>query len=208
MQSSKFTQVLPKIERFKILFQYALMVLCSCVVGVLFHSFLGSDYLLGIYSAIEDHFNSLALYCDTLTKAAVAIVKYSSAEIISVLLIFISSFAVFNYVACDVILIYNAFRFAFSATLLLSAVHSPWADIGISSLEAVSFAISRLAIILVLLIYSYYSAVYSCALRVQKENGRSSFKYRHIASYFLVTLSYVGSLLIINAFYLLFIYFL
>lgn len=203
MDISKLKLSLPRIERVKILFQYFLMLFCAFVLGALIKNFLSENYIISLHEIICGHFNSDLFSYSKSAEMLIQVIKYSLSDIISVSLIFVSSFAVFNYISSDLVLIYNGIKYGFSAFFLISEMFTDTQIAGISFFDVFSFILFKLSILAVLLTYSYYSAIYSSAFKRQAPNGRSVIIWKPLASYLVATLSCIGAFLMLNALYLL-----
>jgi len=189
------------IERAKIGFQFILMTVCSFIMGALIISFLNEEFYGKSVLRVSTHFETVFINCSEAREYIFSILLYALSDIISVAAIFIVSFAVFNYVASDIVLIYNGIKSGFAVFFLYPFVSNASLAYNIGFLRYLIFVFFKTIILLLILDYSYRSGVYSVKLKTFNNTGRSDIKPRVLFPFVLNTLTYIGAVIILNALY-------
>lgn len=197
-----------RLERIKILFQFLLMLVCSFAIGWMLANSVSEAFYQNSVLGISAHFETVFINCNTFYDYIKAILLYALSDILSVFIIFIVSFSAFNYVISDFLLVYNGIRVGFSVSFLSSFISDPIFAYNVGLLRYIVFAFFKAVILLLILDYSYRAAVYSQKLKITSPNGRPNIKIKVFLPFIVYTLTYVGSVIIINGVYCWLIYFL
>ena len=189
------------IERAKIGFQFILMTVCSFTIGALFISFLSEEFFAQSALKLSTHFETVFINCSSIREYLFSVLLYALSDIISIAIIFVVSFAVFNYIASDIVLIYNGIKTGFTVFFLYSFVSNVALTYNIGVLRYWVFAFFKAVILLLILDYSYRSAVYSAKFKIFNNTGRPEITPKVLFSFILKTLTYMGAVIILNALY-------
>jgi hypothetical protein len=192
----------------KILFQFLLMVLCSATIGWMLVNTLSEASYHNSEFRISSHFETVFINCKILYDYIKAILLYSLSDILSLLIIFVASFSVFNYIVSDLLLVYNGMRIGFSLPFLYAFISDPVFVYNIGLLKYIVFVFFKVGILILILDYAYRAAVYSQKLKITAPNGRPNIKIKVLFPFIIYTFTYIGSLIIINGAYCWLIYFL
>lgn len=189
------------IERAKIGFQFILMTVCSFLMGALLISFLSEEFYAKSVLRVSTHFETVFINCSELREYIFSVLLYALSDIISIAVVFVVSFAVFNYIASDIVLIYNGIKTGFTVFFLYSFVSNASLAYNIGSLRYLIFVFFKAVILLLILDYSYRSAVYSAKFKTFNNMGRPNINPKVLFPFILNTLTYIGSVIILNALY-------
>jgi hypothetical protein len=188
-----------RIERYKIAFQFFLMLTASIICGVCLTKILSEGLRSNAYEKIIRHFIS-AKIPRTFFEYFVDYIKMSSMDILIILGIFIFSFSFINYVVTDILIVFIGMRFGFGAFLLSSTLN-------VSFTDKMAFYIFKIIIIVMMFVFSYMMAVYSLEIRRFSSNGRLINSKRKLGSMIICFVTFIGLILISNGLYCLCIYF-
>lgn len=190
-----------RLERVKIAFQFLLMTVCSLTIGFLISGALSDSFYEESVLGVSSHFETLFVNCGSIYDYISCIALYSIYDIICIAVIFCVSFAAFNYVATDFVLVYNGVRSGLAISFLFAFVTAERCSYGIGLGRYTVFIIFKLAILVLLFSYSYRAAVSSSTLRRTEKNGRIVINPRMALRFLLYTFANVGSVLVINGLY-------
>lgn len=190
-----------KLERAKIAFQFLLMTVCSLIMGILISGGLSDSFYSDAVTGISAHFENAFLNCHTFYDKVLHVVLYSLSDLICLTIIFCVSFAVFNYVVSDFVLIYNGIKFGFLTSFLSKYLFGRVASYNINTVEFFTVVFFKVTTLILILDYAYRAAVYSIGLKETKFNGRPSVKLRVLFPFCINTLAYMGSIIILNGLY-------
>lgn len=197
-----------KLERIKILFQFVLMLICSIIIGLMLVNSLSETFYQNSMLGISAHFETVFINCKTFYDYIKAILLCALSDILSLLIIFVVSFSAFNYAVSDILLVYNGLRIGFSVSFLSAFISNSLFAYNIGRLRFVVFVFFKAVILLLILDYAYRAAVYSRKLKLTTPSGRPNIKIKVLLPFTVYTLTYIGSVIIINGVYCWLIYFL
>lgn len=190
-----------KKEKAKILFQFTLMLVASVVCGICFSQLLSENTLFEISKEIQLHFSSFFGNCYYVEDYLGKLLCLSSSNLISILILFIFSFSFLNYIISDIIITFHGFCFGMNFSLF-RMISFP--QIGTRS--SLLYLVSHFLLLLLLSFYAYTMALYSLKLRLFTNNGRAIVSKKLLFKIILFTLTILGTILIINGLYCLFIF--
>lgn len=197
-----------RIERTKIAFQFILMSVCSVLIGFLLVGVLSENIYSDNVFRVSDHFKKMFIGCESFGDYFSCILSFALSDIICILIIFAVSFALFNYVVSDFVLIYSGFRFGFITSFLSSFVSNTEYAYSIGWIKYLVFIFFKSAVFILLWDYSYRSAVYSANLKETSSIGRPNLKIKVVVPFLVNTLARIGAVIILDGLYCGLIYFL
>ena len=174
-----------RLEKQKIVFQFALVLMASLIAGVLFVGLVSDDVLNLISERISRHFlskNSTSFF-----------VRNCAANVICVFALYLFSFSFINYVVSDIILAFTGLCFGIFSRLCT-----------LTSVENTIYIFFKLLLLLLIFVYSCKIAIDSLRLKKILPNGRVSIENKIFAQITLLTAVSVLIILIINGLYCLF----
>lgn len=189
------------VERAKIGFQFVLMTVCSFLMGALLISFLSVEFYSQSVLRVSTHFETVFINCSDVKDYIFSILLYALGDIISIAVVFVVSFAVFNYTVSDIVLIYNGIKVGFAVFFLYSFVSNTSIAYNIGVLRYIIFVFFKAVLLLLILDYSYRSAVYSAKFKSVNKAGRPDIKPKVLFPFMLNTLTYIGAVIILNGLY-------
>ncbi len=201
-------KVLSKIERKKIAFQFILTSVCSALLGLLLVRALSESVYFDNILLVSTHFEKIFIDCKGFYDYFFCILSYALSDIICVLIVFAVSFAVFNYVVSDFVLIYSGVRFGLIISFLYSFVSNAGYTYNIGWVRYLVFIFFKAAVFILLLDYSYRAAVYSVNLKKISAAGRPNLKFKVLLPFLVNTFARIGGVIILNGLYCALIYFL
>ena len=187
-------------ERKKILFQYTLVLIGACLVGILIPFLFKLNYLELIDERLDQHFNGMFFECYSWFQVIEMIVRYSFIHVGCLLLIYLFSFSMINYPISSLVLGFEGLRSSFSLCVLFL-----FGDTGI--LISLLFLVSKILWLCLLLAASYRMAVYSLDLKRVSQLGRPMFSWKTVACLTRCVICFIGSIMIIHFIYCGLIYF-
>lgn len=190
-----------KTEKAKILFQFILMLIASVVCGIFFSQLLSENVLFEINKKIQLYFSSFFYNCYYAEDYLDNFLYLSSFDLISAFILFIFSFSFLNYIVSDIIIISHGFCFGMNLSIFKMISFS---QIGTS--RSLLYFVSRFILLLLLSFCAYTMALYSLRLRLFTNNGRAIINKKLFLKMFLFTLTMLGTILMINGLYCLFIF--
>ena len=190
-----------KLERVKIAFQFLLMTVCSLIIGFLISGALSDGFYEKSVLGVSSHFETLFIDCSEPYDYISCIALYSVYDIICIAVVFFVSFAAFNYVATDFVLIYNGTRFGLAVSFLSAFIDSQRYSYGIGIIRYIVFIFFKTAILILLFGYSYRAAILSGELRRMGANGRIVINPKTLLYFLLYTFANIGSVLLLNGLY-------
>jgi len=116
-------------------------------------------------------------------------------------LLFVFSFSFINYAVSDLIIVFLGFRYGLMSSIIKQASFSV---VGIGN--SLSYWIIRMAVLLVVTFYSCKIAFYSLSVRKFSKNGRLVINNASLLRAVLLTIMTVGSVLILEALYCVFVF--
>lgn len=197
-----------KLENIKILFQFLLMLICSLTIGGVLIKSLPETFYQSLIVRVSAHFETVFINCDGIYDHIKTILLYALSDILSVAIIFVVSFSAFNYVLSDFLLVYNGIRTGASVCFLYMFISNPVFVYNIGLLRYIVFLFFKAVILILIFDYAYRAAVYSRKLKITTPSGRPNIKIKVFFPFVMYTLTYIGSLIIINGAYCWLIYFL
>lgn len=195
-----------RIERLKIIFQFAVTIVCSFIMGLLLIRMLPEQFYSNSVLRVSTHFETVFINCEGLYDYVLCILKYSLSDIICIVALFLVSFFTFNYVASDIVLIYNGIKIGSTLSFLWAFIANTALSYNLGVLRYVVVVVFKLALLILIFDYSCRSALYSHKLKVVSATGRPSVKMRALVPFVVNTIAYIGSLIIFNGIYCFLIY--
>ncbi len=191
-----------ELEKRKIVFQFALMLVASVVGGICFSKLLGENIILSLTERISLHFSEQLPKIGALAQLFTTLIRITLPDFICIGILFACSFSFVNYIISDAVLVFAGFRFGLNAALIKLAGISV---IGVGN--SLSFWLLRGVMLPILLIFSCKMAFYSLKLRRSSSaNGRIVFDKRATLSMLFLTFTTAIAAFAINLLYCIFIY--
>ena len=190
-----------QLERIKVIFQYCLMTTCAVFIGIYLATLLSDAFLLQHGSAALKHFSTAFADCDGIWDFTYNLLRYTLWDILCVCVLFFGSFAIFNYVVSDLILLANGFRAAFALTMLIRILASGFPKPPVRILHVFMFFLTHVSMPFLLLFYACLAASYARRFRTFNGVGRASIHADVLFPFILRTLSMIGSMILIHGIY-------
>lgn len=188
-------------ERCKIVFQFVLMLIASVLCGIFFTRLLSDEYLNSVLFDISKHFNAPFRELGEPREILMRYLSYCLSDLCCIVLVYLFSFSFINYAVTDMVIVFCGFKFGLSAALIWKITF-----VRIGFANCILFFALRGVLLVILLIYSYRMAIYSLHIRRFSSNGRAMIGARDFLNILLLSISVLGSILIINGLYCLLIY--
>ena len=187
-----------KTERKKALFQYCFVCAVSLLVGAFISVFFGKGALLDLGEQIKRHFLSPFPENAPVYNFTISLLYYSALDIACIISAFLFTFSVFNYIASDIILIYQGFSIGLSASIL-----SRYASLfnSISDFYIVWFTIFKILELLFFIFYLNTLTKYSFELKSYSANLRVRLDLKTLLFLLLFMISGCGCVLLLNTVY-------
>ncbi len=185
----------------KILIQYCIMLVTSCIMGALFTSFLSEDSILTLTYKTSLHFEFPFLNCRDFSEIVRFVLRYSISDFICFAIIFIFTFSAFHFIVTDLLLVYQGFKAGFSVTLLYYALIGKAAGYSPGILQFLFFTFAKILLLYIFLIYSCRLTAYSFEIRNISETGHAFINQRKLFLSILYTVIYCGIIFLINGIY-------
>ncbi len=190
-----------RIEKLKIAFQFLLMTVCSLIIGILISRALSADFYENSVLGVSSHFETIFINCSVAYDYILCIAAYSVYDLVCIIGIFLVSFAAFNYVATDMILVYCGLRFGLSVSFLSAFIKNASFAYSIGIIRYIVFIFFKIAVLLLILNYAYIAAVSSISLRRTASNGRMVISSGALLRFMVYTIACAGSVLILSGLY-------
>ena len=194
-----------RLERIKILSLFSSVLLISCILGAIMANYISSSSYANYMFLISTHFETAFLDSSGFVDCARIVTRYALPDIISVLAVFAASFSICNYLITNVVLIYNGLKIGLSIAFL-AQFNANNGLYTVGNTKVIIFALIEFITLLLILYYSYRSALSSVALRRTDQSGRPNLKTKDFLQFASKTLACIGGVLILNALYCAFIY--
>ena len=190
-----------RVERLKIAFQFFIVTAVAFVIGIIVSRSLSSDFGEGFTVDVSSHFENLFINCATIYDHVECLLKYSAVDVICIGAIFLVSFAAFNYIVTELVLLYCGLRCGISVSFLSGFVGASEYAYSVGILRYLVFVFFKTAVMLLVLYYSYTAAVFSGSLRRTMQSGRMVISPKSALKFFVFTLACIGSVLILLGLY-------
>ena len=168
-----------RLERFKIGFQYVLVLLASAVMGWLLAKSDDIQIEQAQMELILGHFFRPFASLPSARQALLTVLSFAASTLLGVALVFLFSFSAINCLINNGILIYFGARTGYTVSLLLQVVMQS-DRIGFG--RWILFFSFKLATMLLLLFCAYRTSEYSCYMRMNSSSGRALFHPRTVLS--------------------------
>ena len=188
------------LEKRKIVFQFVLMMLSSVFAGIFLTKFLSSEYLFEISKKISFHFGANIDNENLIYDIINIYFRLCAVDIICIIIVFLSSFSVLNYLINDGILIFLGMRYGINSALLAAS-----GVLAESVGNSLSFWILRGIALIAIAVYCCRMAFYSLSFRSFSRNGKLIIKRKDLLSSTVFTLTMTGLILLINGLYCIFV---
>lgn len=177
------------IEKRKILFQFALMILAACVGGVCFTEAVAPYLSFRVGQRIVLSFSAPAFSEFKLIDFIYKVIKSCLPYFISVGVVLVFSFSYVSYVISDIVLAINGFY----TGMLITLVNIYTMRIQMAS--SVIFIICIATSLLILFCFTYYCALFSLnvRMRVSAINGRMALSLAGLLLIIIKTLAVCGT---------------
>lgn len=202
---NKFTSMIakrnsPKYISKKSRLSFSLLFLVGFAAGILVFSFGISDgYISVCPDYINKHFSSIFVECDTFSGYISHLLKVSGNDLKHLLLVFVSGFTYFCFIAVSAISFAKGFTLSFSVSYMIAASSS--IDTVDVCIGPALFFFVKLITSIILINLSVRSYIFSYDFRSIKQNcsilRRSPYTYRYVLAF----ISAVGYSLLINLVY-------
>ena len=187
-----------KTEKAKILLQFVIMLIASLMLGIFVSKLLSEETRQGAFSMMLEHFSSRADQ-GRLSDMLSSFLRYSAFDVISFIIIFVFSFSFINYIVSDIILVLYGAKLGLSSSLIISAS-------GLKAFDTVLFFIFKPIVVILIALYCYKMALLALDIRRFSSKGRYLSNSKKTLAMLTVSLVFIGSILLINGLYCLFIY--
>lgn len=188
-----------ELEKNKIIFQFALMLIASVIGGICFSNLLSEVALEKAALRIISHFGVSS--DNGFSRLVWQYLGVCLPDIICALVLFLFSFSFVNYVVSDAVLVFLGFRYGVNSAIIKITSFSV---VGVGN--SLSYWLLRAAVLTVFMIFSCRMAFYSLSLRKFSQNGRLVLDRKALLSQMIYTLTVIGLLLMINGLYCIFIF--
>ncbi|MBQ8818744.1 MAG: hypothetical protein IJZ83_09210 [Clostridia bacterium] len=185
-----------KMEKYKIIFQFALMSLASVIAGICLAHLLNESALEKTLQKIILHFKDSR--GSSFSESALKYAYICLPDIFSIALIFIFSFSFINYVISDFVLVFVGIKFGINASLIKLM---GFEEIGI--INSLSYWLIRFVLLIALTAYSCGMAFYSMEIKKFTQAGRIILNKKTTLLSILLTLTFIGLIFMLNGIYFL-----
>lgn len=185
------------IEKAKIVFQFAVMLVASVIGGMCFSNLLTSSALQRFAAKLYISFNASSgevSFIDIFTKIAVV-------DLVCIVLLFVFSFSFINYIVSDMILLFLGFRFGMNAAIIKL---SGFSQIGLGN--SLSFWVFKGLILFGIMLYTCVVAFKALELRRFGANRRPKISNKTLLHIIFFTALTMVFTLVVDGLYCLFVY--
>ena len=185
------------IEKAKIVFQFAVMLIASVIGGMCFSNMLTESAIQRFTAKLYISFNAMSndvSFLNIFTEVALI-------DVICVALLFVFSFSFINYIVSDMVIIFLGFRFGMNAAIIKLSGFSQ-----IGACNSLSFWIFKGIILFGIMLYACIAAFKALELRRFGANRRPRINNRSLLHIILFTLVAIVFILAVNGLYCLFVY--
>ncbi len=194
------------IEKVKIALQYGLMTVSALVAGATFTFLLQEAAFLSFFYSVFAHFGESFLGIQSLGEASILLLKYSASDMIGAVLLLVFSFSVLNYLASELVLIFEGFKVGFGTCMLVRLLSAKSLRAYIATHLCLAYVAVSWILLICCLVYAWRLAERSLPLRRWDPTGRSMLQVSHILPLLLCFLKYCGWILLFNLLYCLIIF--
>ena len=185
-------------EKKKALFQYLTICIISTLFGATISLFLGDGALLDMGEQIKKHFLSPFPQNAPLYNFVLSVFYYSLDDLICIAGSFLLTFSIFNYIASDIVLLYQGMNAGLSVAVLIkysSLFHS------ISYYYILWFALFRIVALIFYVVYLNTLTNHSFELKSYSANLRAKLDFKILLYLLIFMISGCGFVLLLNAIY-------
>lgn len=180
------------IERKKIFFQFALMLMAAFIGGLCFVAALDTSISHDVRGKIISSFSGISLRDFDLMQFVRSIITACLPYFVSVLIIFVFSFSYVSYVVSDILLALNSFFTGVLVALVALCLTPAY------FLSAAIFIVCTVTSLLVLMYFAYTCALLSLGIRLRVSNGRMIFSGKKLLYATLKTIATLGTFIILT----------
>lgn len=194
---SNYKQKSADIEKAKIVFQFAVMLVASVIGGMCFSNMLSSTAIQRFTAKLYISFNATSAdvsFIDIFTKVAIV-------DVICVALLFVFSFSFINYIVSDMVIVFLGFRYGMSSAIIKL---SDFSQIGLGN--SLLFWIFKGLILFSIMFYASVAAFKALELRRFGANRRPKINNKSLLHIILFTALAMVFTLAVNGLYCLFVY--
>ncbi len=178
-----------RLERFKIGFQYTLVLLASLIVGWLWANASDVPVTQEQLEGILRHFASPLASLPSLREAAPFVLSFAASTLLCVAIVFLFSFSALNCLINNGILIYFGIRTGYTVAILRwGLMHSETFAAQIGWGRWVLFLLFKLALATAFWVFCFRASEHSCYLRMYSESGRAVLHPKTVLSLCALTL--------------------
>ena len=187
-----------KTEQRQALLQYCLVCVISFIGSMIIACFLSKGSLLDIGEQITLHFSAQFSKNAPLYNFIISVLYYSIVDIICIISVFLFTFSIFNYLASDVVLLYQGLNIGLSISILLrySSLFN-----SISIFDIIWFIGCKSVLLIFYIIYLNTLTKYSFELKSYSANLRVSLNFKTLLYLLIFMISGCGFALLLNAIY-------
>jgi len=194
---SKYRKKSADIEKAKIVFQFAVMLITSVLGGMCFSNLMSPSAIQRFTAKLYISFNASSVDVSFLD----IFIKVALVDVICVALLFVFSFSFINYVVSDIVIIFLGFRFGMTAAIIkLSGI----SQIGLAN--SLFYWILKGSILFGILLYACVAAFKALELRRFGANSRPKINSRSLLHIVVSTVVAMAFILAVNGLYCLFVY--
>ena len=188
-------------ERAKIAFQFVLMSVCSLIMGHLIARSFSDAFYVDRSLNVSTHFEAIFLHCSNFGDYFTCILSYALSDLLCVLLIFCVSFATFNYIISDLVLVYSGMRTGLVISFLMFFLSDTNTSYNVAPIKFIVFVVFELLCLIIVWDYSYRAAIHSYELKKVTVSGRSAANTSVVVAFLINTAMYLGTILLISGSY-------
>ena len=191
-----------RLERFKIGFQYTLVLLVSLIVGWLWANASEHPITQEQLSRILGHFDSPLASLPSLREIAPFVLSFAASALLCIAIVFLFSFSALNCLINNGILIYFGVRTGYTVAILRWALmHSETFRLQIGWGRWLLFLLFKLTLMATQWMFCFRASEHSCYLRMYSESGRAILHPKTVLSLCGLTLCSACIVLGLHAFY-------
>lgn len=199
---------IPKLERCKIIFQYSLVIVVAILCGYLFIGLVSEDVLMSVVEKVSYHFEIPFIECSEVYEIFEIIWKFVFSDIACVIVLFISSFTIVNYLISDFVLLYIGFNFGASLSILVRLFEGEISNVRYTpgAFNSLLFIFTRLVYIILIFWFCLRIAGFSYNLKSFNISGRVSVSIPILLVLVITTLVLLFTIVLLKGLYCLLIY--
>ena len=187
----------------KIIFQYATVSIAALLIGIYLACIISNGMILSFGEEIKKHFLTDIKKDRLFDSIMIYTVYYSLSDVLCIILGFCFTFSVFNYLACDIILIFKNFCVGLSSAVFYRCV-SQYGMIGYIPL--IIFIAFKLVSLTLIAVFLCGLSAHSVDLKIFLPNHRFRLDIKAFILIAAYTVCGIGTVFLLNAVYCIMIY--